>query len=209
MLARIYRWDNARKVRRTNPWRPSSGSSCSARRRSRTDGSRQWKTLNYSYGGRGACGDYTGIGEIDTRLVDLGLVDPVDHNGGILTANHRPASPRSPTVHRKRSSSPKSPGRPELWRASGPVAESYAAGAAGIGGTLTFGQGSTPDGATKLGPCAINCTNGREVYSFHPSGAVAVFGVRPVHFLKADIDIRIFARLGTRAGGEVVSTGDY
>jgi hypothetical protein len=30
-----------------------------------------------------------------------------------------------------------------------------------------------------------------------------------VHFLNADMDIRIFARLGTRAGGEVVSTGDF
>jgi hypothetical protein len=30
-----------------------------------------------------------------------------------------------------------------------------------------------------------------------------------VHFLKASIGIRIFARLVTRAGGEVVSASDY
>ena len=78
-----------------------------------------------------------------------------------------------------------------------------------VGGTLIFGQGSTPDGATKPGPCAINCTNDREVYSFHPGGANAVFADGSVHFLKASIDIRIFARLVTRAGGEVVSAGDY
>jgi hypothetical protein len=30
-----------------------------------------------------------------------------------------------------------------------------------------------------------------------------------VHFLKAGMDIRIFARLVKRASGEVVSTGDY
>jgi hypothetical protein len=30
-----------------------------------------------------------------------------------------------------------------------------------------------------------------------------------VQFLKASIAIRIFARLVTRAGGEVVSAGDY
>ena len=74
---------------------------------------------------------------------------------------------------------------------------------------MTFGQGSTPDGATKPGPCAINCTNDREVYSFHPGGANAVFADGSVHFLKAGIDIRIFARLVTRAGGEVVSASDY
>jgi hypothetical protein len=30
-----------------------------------------------------------------------------------------------------------------------------------------------------------------------------------VHFLKAGMDIRSFARVVTRAGGEVVSAGDY
>jgi len=30
-----------------------------------------------------------------------------------------------------------------------------------------------------------------------------------VKFLKAAIDIRVFARLVTRAGGEVASDGDY
>ena len=48
-----------------------------------------------------------------------------------------------------------------------------------------------------------------KVYSFHPGGANAVFADGSVHFLKASMDIRIFARLVTRAGGEVVSTGDY
>ena len=74
---------------------------------------------------------------------------------------------------------------------------------------MIFGQGSTPEEATKPGPCAINCTNDREVYSFHPGGANADFADGSVHFLKASIDIRIFARLVTRASGEVVSTGDY
>jgi prepilin-type processing-associated H-X9-DG protein len=77
--------------------------------------------------------------------------------------------------------------------------------AAWVGGTLIFGQGSSNDGATKSGPCAINCTNDREVYSFHPAGANTVFADGSVHFLKADIDIRIFARLVTRAGEEVVT----
>ena len=74
---------------------------------------------------------------------------------------------------------------------------------------MSFGQGSSYDGTTQPGPCAINCTNDREVYSFHPGGAYAVFADGSVHFLKAGMDIRIFARLVTRAGGEVVSTGDY
>ena len=81
----------------------------------------------------------------------------------------------------------------------------YVHNAAWVGPTLIFGQGSTPDGATKLGPCAINCTNDHEVYSFHPGGANAVFADGSVRFLKASLDMRMFARMATRAGGEVVT----
>jgi prepilin-type processing-associated H-X9-DG protein len=59
------------------------------------------------------------------------------------------------------------------------------------------------------GPCGINCINRNEVYSFHPGGANALFADGSVRFLRAGMDIRILARLVTRAGGEVVSAGDY
>jgi prepilin-type N-terminal cleavage/methylation domain-containing protein/prepilin-type processing-associated H-X9-DG protein len=58
-------------------------------------------------------------------------------------------------------------------------------------------------------PCAINCTNDREVYSFHPGGANAVFADGHVRFLNANIDIGFLAALVTRAGGEPVSANDY
>ena len=70
-------------------------------------------------------------------------------------------------------------------------------------------QGSTPDGTERPGSCALNCTNERQVYSFHAAGANAVFADGSVHFLKADINIRILATLVTRAGGEIVSAADY
>jgi prepilin-type processing-associated H-X9-DG protein len=62
---------------------------------------------------------------------------------------------------------------------------------------------------TRTGPCAVNCTNESEVYSFHPGGANAVFADGSVRFLRAGMSIRILARLATRAGGEVVSDGDF
>jgi prepilin-type processing-associated H-X9-DG protein len=55
----------------------------------------------------------------------------------------------------------------------------------------------------------MNCTNDRQVYSFHPGGANFVFADGSVRFLKAGIDIRVLAALVTRAGGEVVSANDY
>jgi hypothetical protein len=53
----------------------------------------------------------------------------------------------------------------------------------------------------------VNCTNDREVYSFHTAGATIVLGDGSVRFLRDDTDIRVFARLVTRAGGEV--PGDF
>jgi prepilin-type N-terminal cleavage/methylation domain-containing protein/prepilin-type processing-associated H-X9-DG protein len=70
-------------------------------------------------------------------------------------------------------------------------------------------QGSTFDGASRPGQCALNCTNAGEVYSFHRTGANAVFADGSVHFLKDGMDIRILARLVTRDGGEVISSGDF
>ena len=160
---------------------------------------------NYAYGGRGACGDYAGVRDIDTRLVDLGLVDPPANYQGVLADNYLTRLAEITDGASQTILVTECAGRPELWRAGQPVPEIYASGGAWVGGTLILFQGSTPDGATKPGPCAINCTNDQEAYSFHPAGVNAVFADGSVHFLKADMDIRIFARLVTRAGEEVVA----
>jgi prepilin-type processing-associated H-X9-DG protein len=55
----------------------------------------------------------------------------------------------------------------------------------------------------------VNCTNDREVYGFHPAGANIVLADGSVRLLRAEIEIRVFAALVTRAGGEVVSAADF
>ena len=209
-LARIYRWDKRSQGPENQPVATTQLKvfQCPSAEPDR------WVTAvedprNYSYGGKGACGDYAGVREIDTRLVDLGLVDPAANYQGVLTRNYLTRLADITDGASQTILVTECAGRPKLWRAGRPVPGIYADGGVWVGGTLIFGQGSTPDGATKPGPCAINCTNDREVYSFHPGGANAVFADGSVHFLKASIDIRIFARLVTRAGGEVVSAGDY
>jgi uncharacterized protein DUF1559 len=137
-------------------------------------------------------------------------VDPAANYLGILTGSDRTPYPLTRLAEITDGTSntllvTECAGRPKLWRAGRPVSGVYALGGAWVGGALTVGQGSTPDGVTKLGPCAINCTNDREVYSFHPGGATAVIADGSVRFLKASMEMRMFARLVTRAGGEVVS----
>lgn len=162
--------------------------------------------VTYSYGGRGACGDYGAVREIDSRLADLGLVDRVDNFQGALAKNYltRLADITDGSSHTILVT--EYAGRPTLWRAGRAVQGTYISDAAWVGGPLMFGQGSSPDGVTKLGPCAINCTNNREAYSFHAAGANTVFADGSLRFLEATIDIRIFAHLVTRAGGEIGTT---
>jgi prepilin-type N-terminal cleavage/methylation domain-containing protein/prepilin-type processing-associated H-X9-DG protein len=211
-LARMYRWDRRSQGPDNQPVATTQLKvlQCPSAEPDRWVTQVEDPVANYAYGGKGACGDYTGIRDIDTRLVELGLVDRAANYLGVLTASYLTANYMTRLADIMDGASQtilvtECAGRPKLWRAGRPVSGIYASGGAWVGGTLTFGQGSTPDGATKPGSCAINCTNEREVYSFHPGGANAVFADGSTHFLKASMDIRIFARLVTRAGREVVT----
>lgn len=159
---------------------------------------------NYSYGGKGACGDYAGVREIDTQLVDQNLVDPAANYIGVITRDDLTRIADITDGTSQTLLITECAGRPTLWRRGVRVSGTFAGGGPWVAGTLIFGQGSTQDGVTKIGPCVINCTNDREVYSFHPGGANTVFSDGSVRFLNASMDIRVFARLVTRAGGEVV-----
>jgi prepilin-type processing-associated H-X9-DG protein len=209
-LARIYRWDRRSQgpenqpVARTQLKVLQCPSAEPDRRVTAVE-----DPANYSYGGWAACADYGGIRDIDTRLVQLGLVDRADNYQGVLTRGYLTRLADITDGASQTLLVTEHAGRPTLWRAGRPVPGTYAIVAAWVGSTLTLGQGSTPDGTTKPGPCAINCTNDREVYSFHPGGANAVFADGSVHFLKAGIDIRVFAGLVTRAGGDVVPADAY
>lgn len=61
------------------------------------------------------------------------------------------------------------------------------------------------DGASHedCGEQLINCSNDEEIYSFHTGGANFTFGDGSVHFITELIDIRTFAALHSRAGGDI------
>jgi prepilin-type N-terminal cleavage/methylation domain-containing protein/prepilin-type processing-associated H-X9-DG protein len=169
------------------------------------------------FGTKGACGDYTITLGVDAELARLGWVDTVgDHRGALthtptptLTLSPNPAPTRFADITDGTSMTIlliEDAGRPTLWRAGQRVPAPPLEGGPWNhfkGGILL--QGSTFDGSTKLGRCALNCTNDGEVYAFHAGGANAVFADGSVRFLQIGMDIRIMAGLITRAGGEVVS----
>jgi prepilin-type N-terminal cleavage/methylation domain-containing protein/prepilin-type processing-associated H-X9-DG protein len=124
-------------------------------------------------------------------------------------------------------------GRPQLYRNGRPVGSPAGAPPVRVNGggwaraSSDFDlKGSSSDGATFPGPCAVNCTNGRDVgdvypdpvfgsngtgetYSFHTGGANLLMGDGSVHFVNAGVNIVVYAALVTRDGGEVISSSDY
>jgi prepilin-type N-terminal cleavage/methylation domain-containing protein/prepilin-type processing-associated H-X9-DG protein len=59
------------------------------------------------------------------------------------------------------------------------------------------------------GTCMVNCTNDDEIFSWHPGGANALFADGSVHFLNSNSSVQLIATLVTRAGGEILSAGQY
>ncbi len=173
------------------------------------------------FGTKCACGDYTITLGVDWGLAKLGWVDMVGDYRGALTNMSKPVLTVSPMRKGTRLVDitdgtsntillTEDAGRPQLWLGGQAVPGQLITGGCWdhYKGSILL-RGSTADGTGQLGQCALNCTNDREVYAFHPGGANAVFADGHVQFLNASMDIRIMARLITRAGGEVLSLEDF
>jgi len=57
-------------------------------------------------------------------------------------------------------------------------------------------------GTQCFGPCAINCTNNNEAFSFHPGGINELYMDGHVEFAQENVDIEVYAARITRAGGD-------
>jgi len=70
-----------------------------------------------------------------------------------------------------------------------------------------FGVGTwSLDGTMQGGPGAINCSNYRGVYGFHPGGVNATYADGSVRFLSESIDAATFFAVVTARGGEILSS---
>jgi prepilin-type N-terminal cleavage/methylation domain-containing protein/prepilin-type processing-associated H-X9-DG protein len=167
--------------------------------------------------------DYSPTIGVDARLKTANLVD--QDGKGFLPKNE---SPKFKDVRDGASNTilyAESAGRPFVYRNGMRANEDLVASRVNAGGWCRPASdfsvdGSTSDGKTFPGPCAINCTNGEdvvpggfphsyygsegtaEVYSFHNGGANVSFGDGSVRFVNATINIREFAKMVTRAGHE-------
>ena len=186
----------------------------------------------------GAATDYSPTIYVDQRLKAAGLVDeaavgvpPVAGSPGLgilaynLTTRLRDITDgTSKTIMYAESA-----GRPYLYR-RGRIIESFPDKRVNGGGWCRPASdisidGSSGDGSSDVGTCALNCTNGIEMgatfphpyyvsvgtgepYSFHPGGANFCMGDGSVRWINDSIDIREFARLVTRNGGELSASNE-
>jgi prepilin-type N-terminal cleavage/methylation domain-containing protein/prepilin-type processing-associated H-X9-DG protein len=166
--------------------------------------------------GTAACGDYAGMYAVDDGLVQARVIDEPrgsrDERGkyeGVFPVNHTRGLAGILDGSSNTILIAECAGRPQLWQGSQEVRNTWLSGGPWASRNLLWCRGSTANGSAFFGSCAINCTNDREVYGFHPGGANILFGDGHVKFVKETINIRVFVRLVTRDGGEIISSGDY
>lgn len=84
---------------------------------------------------------------------------------------------------------------------------------------FSFGQWVAPnwnhlrsydqEGRNQFGECAVNCSNGGSIYSFHPGKAHAAMADGSVVGLRSGLEQEIMVALVSIADGELIATGDY
>jgi prepilin-type N-terminal cleavage/methylation domain-containing protein/prepilin-type processing-associated H-X9-DG protein len=155
-----------------------------------------------------ACSDYAAFAMVPQALIDSGFVDSPATPDGVMKKN---VLSRMADITDGTSSTilyAEDAGRPQLWHRGKRIPDALISGGPWAGRNLIWG-GLPEFDEPPPWPCAINCSNHREIYSFHPDGANAVFADGHVHFLKVGMSLRVLAALVTRAGGETVSASDY
>ena len=176
-----------------------------------TPGSIAGRFTQKSIGGytiRAAPGDYAPDNAYSANLEGIGLVDVTVDRHGVLQVNQTWSIAEIRDGTSNTSVIAEDAGRPTKWRAGKLFASSgQNDGAWADRDNEYITHGYTLNGNANPGPCHTNCTNNNEVYSFHSGGANHVFADGSVHFIKASMDIRLFVKLLTRSGEDIVT--DY
>lgn len=157
---------------------------------------------NLTYG----LADYTIVWDVDPDLIATGILLPWNGNPDGALPPDRPQ--RIVDITDGTSNTlmlVEVAGRPQIWQQGRSTSGKTAPpGWAAYNGIIPINlDGWLADGSGPYGPCAVNCSNIHEIYSFHTQGANVAFADGRVAFLRESLGIREVAALVTRAGGEI------
>lgn len=160
-----------------------------------------------SYGTiRGAVTDYSVISRIHPDLVSSGLVPPYSSSKapppGMLDTDRKVRMREISDGTSNTIMVGELAGRPNLYVAAGQNAGSLDSSMWADDDGQHSLNGSSYDGKTLVGPCAVNCTNNGEPFSFHSGGMSGLFGDGSVRFVSQAIPIKTFGWMITRSGEE-------
>jgi prepilin-type N-terminal cleavage/methylation domain-containing protein len=183
---------------------------------------------------RVANGDYSGFYGVAPELFTLGFVDQTSArvNCGALSRTDRLkfssfTDGTSNTIRLVESA-----GRPHIYRNGRKIVDATPGSSTRVNGggwcrpasELNVLIGTSADGVSFPGPNAINRTNGIDLgsayphpyfgvdgtgqaYSFHTGGIMSAFVDGSARYINSNLDIRVFARLISRDGGETQLEG--
>jgi prepilin-type processing-associated H-X9-DG protein len=158
-------------------------------------------------GAEGACTDYAPI-SLNPLLKDRGWIEPVANLDSALPINGLVQMAAITDGCSNTLLVVESAGRPRRWRMGQPVPLAHTPGGpwSSAANGLQIRGFVRPDQQV---PCAVNCSNDGEVYSFHSRGVNALLADGSVRFLSDGLALRVLAGLVTRAGGEVIGSRDF
>lgn len=155
---------------------------------------------------RAAAGDYAPNNAYGSALEGVGLVDVAVNRDGVLEVNLAWSIAEIRDGTSNTSVIAECAGRPDEWQAGKlAIPKGQTDGGWADRDNEYITHGFTADGVTNPGPCHTNCTNNNEVYSFHVNGANHVLADGSVRFIKANMDIRLFVKLLTRSGDDIMN----
>ena len=155
---------------------------------------------------KAAAGDYAPNNAYGADLEAAGLVDVTVNRDGVLEVNEAWSIAEIRDGTSNTSVIAECAGRPHEYRAGRlAITNGQLDGGWADRDNEYITHGYTADGSASPGPCHTNCTNSNEVYSFHPGGAYHVFADGSVRFVRQTMNIRLFVKLLTRSGDDIVN----
>ena len=152
----------------------------------------------------GAC-DYWPMTDVDQATLDAGIIEPRNDRYGAMPWDDAIGFRRVSDGLSQTLLLVEDAGRPRLYNLGWRIGMTPPVGWAVTDTVLPINlDGASVDGKSIPGPCAINCTNMHEIYSFHAGGAMLLFADGRVVFQSQTTPLELIATMVTANAQDLI-----